>query len=154
MINLKSLIISLLVSLGVGGLASLATRDSMQIYKFIKLPPFAPPSMVFPIVWIILYTLMGISAYMIYESSSKYKSLALTVYSIQLIVNFVWPLLFFNGRMFSAAFICLLILWLLVLWMIILFYRVNHWAAYLQIPYIIWLTFAAYLNFSVFLLNR
>ncbi len=154
MIKLKSLILSLLVSLGVGGLASLATKDSMQVYKFINLPPFAPPSTVFPIVWTILYTLMGISAYMIYESSSKLRSAALSVYAFQLVVNFIWPLLFFNGRMFSAAFVCLVVLWLLVLWMITLFYKIKSWAAYLQIPYILWLTFAAYLNLNVFLLNR
>ena len=154
MIKLKSLIISLVLSLGVGGLASLATRDSMDVYQYINLPPFAPPSSLFPIVWTILYILMGISAYGVYESESKYKSSALSLYGIQLIVNFIWPLLFFNGRMFSAAFVCLMILWLLVIFMIIQFYKVKPWTAWLQIPYLIWLTFAAFLNWNVFILNR
>ena len=154
MIKLKSLIISLVVSLGVGFLASLATRESMGVYQYINLPPFAPPSSVFPIVWTILYVLMGISSYMVYETDSKYKSSALTLYAVQLVVNFIWPLLFFNGKMFSAAFICLIILWLLVIFMIIQFYKVKPWAAWLQIPYLLWLTFAAFLNWNVFILNR
>lgn len=153
MIKLKPLIISLLISLGIGGLSSFLTRDSMDIYKDIILPSFAPPSWLFPVAWTILYILMGISAYMIYESKSEFRGLALTVYITQLIVNFIWPLLFFNGRMFLAAFICLMILWLMVLWMTSLFYKIKPWAAYMQIPYILWLTFAAYLNWTIYTLN-
>lgn len=149
---IKSLIINLFISLGIGGLASFVTRDSMDIYKYIVLPPLAPPSWIFPVVWTILYILMAISATIVYEKSSKTS--ALTLYGLQLIVNFIWPILFFNGRMFSAAFICLIILWILVLWMIIKFYKVRPIAAYLQIPYLIWLTFALYLNWNVFVLNR
>ena len=153
MIKLKSLFLSLLISLGIGGIASFLTRDSMGIYSSIRLPAFAPPSSVFPVAWIILYTLMGISAYIIYESSSERKSSALVIYGLQLIVNFLWPLIFFDGRMFLTAFVCLIVLWLLVLWMIISFYKIKPIAAYLQIPYILWLTFAAYLNWNIFLLN-
>lgn len=154
MIKLKTLIINLVISLGIGGLASFLTRNSMDIYKDILLPSFAPPSWLFPIAWTILYTLMGISSYMIYESKSKLRGLALTVYTIQLIVNFIWPLLFFNGRMFFVAFICLIILWLIVIWMVNLFNKVKSLAAYIQIPYIVWLTFAAYLNWNIYILNR
>lgn len=154
MIRLKPLVVSLLISLGIGGLASFLTRNSMDIYQDIVLPSFAPPSWLFPVAWTILYVLMGISAYMIYESKSELKGLALTVYITQLIVNFIWPLLFFNGRMFLAAFICLMILWLMVLWMISLFYKIKPLAAYMQIPYVIWLTFAAYLNWTIYTLNR
>ena len=105
MINLKSLLINLAIALGGGALVSFFTRDSMDIYSKIVLPSFAPPSALFPIAWTILYTLMGISAYMIYESSSKLKTKALTVYGVQLLLNFIWPFLFFDERMFLYAFI-------------------------------------------------
>ena len=154
MIKLKPLIISLVITLGGGGLVALLTRDSMDIYNLIIQPPFAPPSVVFPIAWTVLYALMGISAYMIYESKSKLKSKALTVYAVQLLLNFAWPIIFFNGDMFLVAFILLIIIWFLVLCMISLFYKIKPPAAYLQIPYALWLTFAAYLNLSIYLLNR
>ena len=149
---IKTLIINLIISLGVGGLSSFLTSGSMDIYSSIILPPFAPPSYLFPIVWTILYVLMAISATIIYEKSPRAKSLV--IYGLQLLVNFIWPLLFFNGRMFSAAFVCLMILWFLVIWMILEFYKTDKLAAYLQIPYLLWLTFAAVLNFSIFILNR
>ncbi len=153
MINLKSLLINLAIALGGGALVSFFTRDSMDIYNKIALPSFAPPSALFPIAWTILYVLMGISAYMIYESSSKLKTKALTVYGVQLLLNFIWPFLFFDERMFLYAFILLMAIWLLVIWMISLFYKIKPLAAYLQIPYIIWLTFAALLNFNIYILN-
>lgn len=153
MIKLKPLLISLLIPLGIGSLASFLTMNSMDVYKNLNLPSFAPPSFIFPVAWTILYILMGISAYMIYDSSSPLKSKALTVYSIQLIFNFIWPLIFFNGQMYLLAFMWLILLWILVLWMIILFHKINRVAAYFQIPYLIWLTFAAYLNLGIYLLN-
>lgn len=153
MIKLKSLLINLLITLGGGAVVALLTRESMEVYANLQQPPLAPPGIVFPIVWTILYTLMGISAYMITESGSKLKNKALTVYGIQLFLNFIWPLVFFNGQMFLAAFIILMALWIMVLWMIGIFYKINPVAAFLQIPYAIWLTFAAYLNLGVYLLN-
>lgn len=153
MIKLKSLLINLLITLGGGAIIALLTRESMEVYANLQQPPLAPPGIVFPIVWTILYTLMGISAYMITESGSKLKNKALTVYGIQLFLNFIWPLVFFNGQMFLAAFIILMTLWIMVLWMIGIFYKINPVAAFLQIPYAIWLTFAAYLNLGVYLLN-
>ncbi len=154
MINLKSLAISLLISLGGGGIVSFFTRDSMDIYNNINQPALAPPGTLFPIVWAILYILMGISAYMIYESRSKLKSKALVVYGTQLLLNFIWPFVFFEGTMFLVSFIILMVLWLMVLWMISIFYRIKPIAACLQIPYVLWLTFAAYLNLSIYFLNR
>ncbi len=153
MIKLKSLLINLLITLGGGAIIALLTRESMEVYANLQQPPLAPPGIVFPIVWTILYTLMGISAYMITESGSKLKNKALTVYGIQLFLNFIWPLVFFNGQMFLAAFVILMALWIMVLWMIGIFYKINPVAAFLQIPYAIWLTFAAYLNLGVYLLN-
>lgn len=148
---LKILIVNLVISLGVGGLSSILTRDSMDIYSTITLPPFAPPSSLFPIMWTILYILMAISATIIYRKSSSAKSLV--IYAVQLLVNFIWPLIFFDGRMLFASFLWLMLLWILVLWMTVEFYKVDHIAAYLQIPYILWLTFAAVLNWSIFSLN-
>lgn len=153
MIKLKPLVISLLITLGGGGLVAFLTRNSMDTYSNIIQPNLAPPPTVFPIVWTILYILLGISAYMIYESKSHLKTKALLVYGMQLLLNFIWPFVFFGGDMFLIAFIILMAMWALVLWMTVLFYRIKPSAAYFQIPYILWLTFAAYLNFSIYLLN-
>lgn len=153
MIRIKSLIISLLIPLGGGTIVGFLTRNSMSIYDDIFLPKFAPPSILFPIAWTILYALMGISSYMICESRSLLKDKALTVYFVQLAINFLWPFAFFSGRMFYLAFVILIILWLLVVWMIKLFYDIKPISAYINIPYILWLTFAAYLNLSIALLN-
>lgn len=153
LIKLKPLLVSLIIPLGIGGLSAFLIKDSMEVYKTVNQPSFAPPAFLFPIVWSILYVLMGISSYMIYESPSESNEKALTVYVIQLIVNFIWPLIFFNAQNYLLAFIWLILLWTLVLWMITLFYKIRPVAAFLQIPYILWLTFALVLNFSVYLLN-
>ncbi len=153
MINKKALSISLLISLGVGAISGILTSNSMEQYNSYTQPPLAPPGFIFPIVWTILYNLMGISSYIVYESDSEYRIPALMVYALQLIFNFVWPILFFNLNMFLLAFIWLIILWALILAMILLFYRVNKTAGLLQIPYLLWVTFAAYLNFMVYYLN-
>ena len=153
MIKLKSLLVNLLITLGGGAIIALLTKNSMDIYANVQQPPLAPPGTVFPIVWTILYTLMGISAYMITESKSPIKKKALTIYGIQLFLNFLWPLVFFNGQMFLPAFILLMAIWVMVLLVIGLFYQIKPVAAYLQIPYALWLTFAAYLNWGVYILN-
>lgn len=152
-IRLKPLLASLLISLGVGGLAGLFSSGSSELYRELNLPVLSPPSAVFPIVWTILYILMGISAYMIYISYDPNKHNALRVYGLQLLLNFIWPLVFFNMQSYLAAFIILVLLWLTVLIMIVLFYRINPIAAYLQIPYLLWLTFAGYLNLAIYILN-
>lgn len=153
-IKWKPLIISLVISLGVGGLSALLTMNSMQLYQNLKQPPLAPPSILFPIVWTILFVLMGISAYLVYIDDSLNNGKALLIYGIQLFFNFFWTIIFFRFQLYLFAFIWLLILWVLIVWMIKAFYKVNKTAAYLQIPYLIWSTFAAYLNFAIFYLNR
>ena len=153
MINIKSLIFNIIIPLAVGGISSILTRNSMEIYASSNQPWFAPPGFLFPIVWTILYILMGISAYMILKSKSDLQFKAIVVYSFQLLVNFIWPLIFFNARMYLFAFFWLIILLILVLIMTILFYKINKVSAYLQIPYILWLIFASVLNFNVYLLN-
>lgn len=150
----KSLIISLLISLGVGGLSALLTMGSMDIYKYLDKPPLAPPSIVFPIVWTILFILMGISAYLIYNSNSEYKQKALLIYGIQLLVNFIWPIFFFVLNYRLIALFIIIILLILIIIMIIKFYKINKLAAYLQIPYLLWVSFATYLNLGFYILNR
>ena len=152
-LKLKTLITSLAISLGVGGLSSIITRGSFEIYKDLNRPPLSPPSWIFPVVWTILYILMGISSYIVYESDSELKNKALTVYIIQLAVNFIWPILFFNLEMFLLSFVWLLILLALIIYMILLFYKISPIAAYLQIPYLLWIVFAGYLNLMIFILN-
>lgn len=155
--KIKPYIISVGIALAVGFLASLLTRDSMQIYGEIKVPPLAPPSILFPIVWTILYVLMGISAALVYtnrEINPKAADNALVIYAFNLILNFSWSIIFFRFRAFFAALICLIALLITIIKMIISFHKINKLSAYLQIPYLLWVAFAGYLNFGIFLLNR
>ena len=125
----------------------------MNGFEGIYKPSFTPPAIVFPIAWTILYILMGISSYLIYESKDGKKESALFIYGIQLIINSLWTLFFFNLKWFLFSFILVLIILLLVIFMIIKFYKINKTAALLQIPYILWLIFAAILSYNVYLLN-
>lgn len=140
----------------VGGLSGWLARDGMEIYQSsVKQPPLSPPSVVFPIAWAILYALMGIGAARIYLApTSGKRSWALSVYLIQLAFNFFWTLIFFNLQAFMVALIWLIALWALILEMIFSFFPVDKWAAWLQIPYLLWVAFAAYLNYGVWVLNR
>lgn len=138
-----------------GLLAGLLTRSSTEIYsQTIIKPPLSPPAIVFPIVWTILYALMGISAARVrLAPSSQKQQRATNLFIAQLVVNFFWSLFFFNLQAFGFAFIWLILLWVLVLLLIIASYKVDKLAAWLLIPYLIWITFAAYLNAGVWLLN-
>lgn len=152
--NLKALVISILIPLSVGALSAFLTKNSMSTYEKLIQPPLSPPGWLFPIVWTILFILMGISSYMIYISDSPYKKSALRIYAIQLAVNFFWTIIFFNMERYLFAFIWLLLLLVLIFFMIISFSRINKTAAYLQIPYLLWVAFAGYLNLGIYLLNR
>lgn len=145
----------ILLAEGVGLLAGLLTADATAIYaNSVQKPPLAPPGIVFPIVWTFLYALMGIGAARVSTSENRQqKNVAINLFIIQLIVNFFWSFFFFNAQAFGFAAVWLVLLWVLVLLMIIAFWKVDRRAAWLQIPYLIWLTFAAYLNFAVYLLN-
>ncbi len=151
--RLWPLVVSLLISLGTGGLSALLTRNSMDAYGNYQQPPLAPPAWLFPVVWTVLFVLMGISAYLVYETQRPGRRAALWIYVIQLAVNFVWPLLFFRLGLLMPAFWWLVLLLLLIVWMIVLFFRVSPAAAYLQIPYLLWTLFAGYLNLAIALLN-
>lgn len=153
----KPYIISILIALGVGGLSAFLTKDSMNIYEEINTPPLSPPGWLFPIVWGILFVLMGIGAARVYIIGKKEKKNikpVLKIYGIQLAVNFFWSILFFNARAFLFSFLWLVFLWILIYIMIDRFKKIDEPAAYLQIPYIIWVTFAGYLNLMIWILNK
>lgn len=141
------LLVSLLISLGTGVIAGFLTFGSMAQYQEMYHPPLAPPGWVFPVVWLFLYTLMGIASYRIYLKNPKAE--ALKLYLIQLAVNFFWPVFFFNLGWQVFAAVWLLVLWYLVFVMIKEFARIDEGAARLMIPYLVWLTFAAYLNIVI-----
>ena len=152
--KIKPYVISIAIALAVGGLSALLTSGNMNVYDTLNRPALAPPAIVFPIVWTILFVLMGISSAMIYEERGEQDvSGALIIYGLQLVVNFFWSLIFFNMRSYLFAVIWLALLWVLVMWMIIRFYKIKPLAAYLQIPYLIWLSFAFYLTLMIYLLN-
>lgn len=152
--KIKPYLLSILISVAVGGLSALLTKDNMEVYSGLNQPPLAPPMIVFPIVWSILFVLMGISSAAVYnERKNTDVSSALKIYGLQLIVNFFWSLIFFNMQAYLFAFIWLILLWILIVAMIVQFYKIKPAAAYLQIPYLLWVTFAGYLTLMIYLLN-
>lgn len=140
----------------VGLLSGLLSRNGTQQYgQTIIKPPLSPPAILFPIVWTTLYALMGIGAARIAAApESRGRSAALNSFVIQLVVNFFWSLIFFNAQAFGFAFLWLVLLWILIAGMIFLFSGVDKLAALLQIPYLLWVTFAGYLNYGVWQLNK
>ena len=159
--NLKALwkkyrvyIISAALALAVGGLSGLISGSSMEQYESLIKPPLSPPGWLFPVVWTILYILMGIAAAIIWESNDKDKDTALTVYAVQLAVNFLWPIFYFVFDAKLLAFLWLLLLIFLVLITIKNFGSISSKGAWLLLPYFIWLIFAAYLNLATYILNR
>ncbi len=155
-IDIKKLIISLVIPLAVGGLSALVTGGSMDIYGEVTQPPLSPPGWVFPVVWSILYALMGVSLYLVWASDApkEQKAAAVVVFGISLLLNFLWSPIFFAARGFLAAFVVLVLLWLSVIGVIIAFSRIKKAAGLLQLPYLLWVTFAGYLNLGVYLLNK
>lgn len=143
------LLLSFALSLGTGGLAGSLAAGSMKQYESMYKPPLAPPGWVFPVVWTILYTFMGIAAWLIYRSGSPEKKSALKWYLAQLAVNAVWPVLYFRAGAYWVAFFWLLLLWYLVFETIRKFARISREAAWWMIPYLAWITFAGYLNLAV-----
>ena len=150
--NKSALIIFILIPLAAGSLSALLSGNSAA-YLALNKPPLSPPSFLFPIVWTILYILLGISSYIIYESETPEKNKALRLYFIQLCFNFFWSIFFFGFSMYLFSFLWLLVLIILIALMIYQFHKISPVAAYLQIPYLIWCLFAAYLNFMIYQLN-
>lgn len=150
--NKSALFISILIPLAAGSFSSLLSGN-MSSYFTLNKPPLSPPGIIFPVVWTILYILMGISAYIVYSSNSPNREKALLFYGLQLFFNFCWSIIFFKFSLYLFSFIWLIILIFLIILMIRQFYIVNPISAYLQIPYLLWCLFAAYLNLSVSILN-
>ncbi len=151
-IQWKNLIICLAIPLAVGSLSAFLTQNNMEIFESINKPVLAPPGWLFPVVWTILYILMGIASYLVLTSGYQ-NDTALTIYGIQLTFNFFWSIIFFNLELYLFAFIWLVLLWLLVLKTVNLFYQISKPAGYLMLPYLLWVTFAGYLNLSIYILN-
>lgn len=145
----------ILLSLGAGILSGLLSRaGTAEFGQTAVQPPLSPPAILFPIAWTVLYVLMGISAARVsLTAPSPERSRGLNLFVAQLIVNFFWSLIFFNGKVYGFALLWLILLWVLVFAMIRSFWKTDRPAALLQIPYLLWLTFAAYLNAGVWLLN-
>lgn len=151
-IQWKALILCLALPLAVGSLSALLTQNSREAFEALNKPALAPPGWLFPVVWTILYLLMGIASYLVL-TSEKPNDTALNLYGVQLVFNFFWSILFFDFELYLLAFFWLVALWLLIAKTTLLFYQVSKAAGYLMLPYLIWVTFAGYLNLAIYFLN-
>ena len=152
--KIKTYSFSVLLTLAVGALSALLTSGGMERYKLIEKPPLTPPDILFPVVWTILYVLMGVGMARVFmKSEGKTKSRNVIIYSLQLYFNFMWSVLFFVFQAYGFSFIWLIALWVLIILMIYSFYQTDKLAAVLQLSYFIWVTFAGYLNFVIYLMN-
>ncbi|MBR5534733.1 MAG: tryptophan-rich sensory protein [Ruminiclostridium sp.] len=154
-VNWKTLAIALAIPLAVGGVSALVTRGAMEDFSRLNQPPLSPPGWLFPIVWTVLFLLMGLASYLVVTGNAPdgVTRRALTVYGIQLGVNFLWSILFFNLQWYLFSFFWLVLLWGLILVTMILFFPIRKPAGWLMVPYILWVTFAGYLNFGIYFLN-
>ena len=154
-LDIKKLLISLGIPLAVGGLSALVSGGFGERYQNLKQPPFAPPGWLFPIVWSILYLLMGYAAYRVWVSpAEKTKKIpAWGFYIAQLLLNFLWSPIFFRLEMRLTAFFIMLALWVAIALTLRFFSQIDEFAGDLLLPYLLWVTFAAYLNLGVFFLN-
>ena len=145
--------------LAVGGLSALLTMNAMNAFDEMNQPPLAPPAWLFPIAWTILYVLMGIASFLIYLAGRKSKKnmgiakVALIIYGIQLVFNFVWSPLFFNAKLYWIAFAWLIVMWALIIVLMVKAGKISKGAVWCPLPYILWCTFAAYLNCGIAILN-
>ena len=154
-INFKTLIVSVLIPLAVGVVSGLLSMSGIRAFGDLNMPPLSPPAFLFPIVWTILYILMGISSYLVIQSNSTGETTkrAFKLYALQLFFNFFWSIIFFNLECYGIAFLWLLVLLALIIATSVSFFKINKLAGLLMIPYILWVTFAGYLNLGVAILN-
>lgn len=150
----KEFVISLLIPSLVGLISGLLSMSGIKAFDLLNKPPLTPPGFIFAIIWPILYILMGISSYLVYEENAYQSSCCLKIYAINLFVNFLWSPLFFGLGLRLFSLIWIILLDIVVIYMILCFYKVNKKAAYYQIPYLVWIIFATYLNLFFYLLNR
>ena len=152
-INWKRLITITIITFLVGSFFSFLTMNNMSAFKELE-KPINVPAIIFPIVWSVLYLLMSVSCYITTESNDKNKDKAIIWYGINLVVNSLWSLIFFGFGTYLLSFIWIILLLIIVIIMMAKFYNIDKKAAYLNIPYILWIIFAGYLNFGIYLLNR
>ncbi len=154
-INYKTLAICILIPLAVGGLSALLTMGSMEDFASLEQPPLSPPGWLFPVVWTVLYVLMGVASYIALETPSSQEATkkAFKAYFLQLGFNFFWSIIFFSLGAFEIAFAWLCVLLALIVITTVRFWRINKWAGILMLPYIAWVTFAGYLNLAIAYLN-
>lgn len=151
-IQWKNLTTAIAIPLAVGGLSTLLTRDGVRAFDQVAQPALTPPDWVFPIVWTILFVLMGIASYLVVTTDPQPE--ALILYAVQLVFNLLWSVCFFNFEWYLFSFFWLILLWFLILATTIVFYRISKPAGYLMIPYLLWVTFAGYLNAAIYQLSR
>lgn len=153
--NIKRLVVCIGIPLLVGSVSSLLTRTAMEEFDKLNQPALSPPSWLFPVVWTILYILMGIASYLVYvsDAAEEDRGKALLLYGTQLFFNFFWSIIFFNGQFFLFALIWLIVMWILILLTTKKFFTISKSAGFLMIPYILWVSFAIYLNWGIYLLN-
>jgi translocator protein len=149
-------VICISIPLVIGGLSGLATTGAIDSwYAMLNKPSFNPPNYLFGPVWTMLYVLMGISLFLVWKSSQgKSRNKAIVIFMIQMTLNFAWTFLFFYFHWLGFALIEILLLWITITLMILTFYRIDKTAALLQIPYLLWVTFASILNGAIWLLNK
>jgi len=152
----KLLLFCVAVPLAVGVLSALLSGSGMKAFADLNQPPLSPPGWVFPVAWTILYTLMGIASFYVLTAEKPQREIdgALRFYLMQLTVNFFWSILFFGFSLYLFSFLWLLLLWVLILITTIRFYRIKELSGYLMVPYLVWVTFAGYLNLGIYFLNR
>lgn len=155
--DIKHIIIAILIPITIGLISAILTKNGTNAFKTLNKPTLSPPAIVFPIAWTILYILMGIASYFLYKNedylTSNNRRKALILYAIQLFFNFFWSIIFFNLKAYYFAFFWLLIMWILILLLLINSEKVDKKAFYLLLPYMIWTTFAGYLNIMIAILN-
>lgn len=149
------LIVSIILPLGLGAIAGIFTAQSVpEWYDTLYRPSFSPPNWIFGPVWTFLYILIGFSLFLIWKQEpSKERNIAILIFMIQLLLNFGWSFIFFYFNMIGLAFIEIILLWISIVIMLVLFHKIKPLASYVNIPYLLWVTFAAVLNGSYFFLN-
>lgn len=154
--NWKAILIAVTIPLAVGALASLLTGSAMQDFALLQKPPLSPPGWLFPVVWTLLYAMMGLASYLVYASSCppEFRSTGLAFYAAQLVFNFFWSILFFRFGLYLLSFFWLLAMLVLIAAAALQFRRCDKRAFWLLVPYLVWVTFAGYLNLGIWILNR
>ena len=156
MLSIFRLLVSILICQLAGVVGSFFTfRSLVEWYAFIRKPPFTPPDSVFGPVWITLFTMMGISLFLVLQKGLKNGVArgAILIFFMQLALNMLWSIIFFGARFIAGGFVVIIILWLAIFWNIKKFFVISKPAAILLLPYIIWVSFAVILNFSLLILN-